>query len=57
MEAQLTAALARQGCTVRRAHAYDPAKQHGFLDSQRMGIEVFRTIDPPRACGSIRTTC
>ncbi|MBO2032369.1 fucose isomerase [Siccationidurans ginsengisoli] len=46
MEAQLTAALARQGWTVRRAHAYDPVKQHGFLDSQRMGIEVFRGIDP-----------
>ena len=46
MEAQLTAALARQGYTVRRAHAYDPAKQHGFLDSQRLGIEVFRGIDP-----------
>ena len=46
MEAQLTAALARQGWTVRRAHAYDPMKQHGFLDSQRMGIEVFRGIDP-----------
>ncbi len=46
METQLTAALARQGWTVRRAHAYDPVKQHGFLDSQRMGIEVFRGIDP-----------
>lgn len=46
MEAQLTTALAQQGYTVRRAHAYDPAKQHGFLDSQRMGIEVFRGIDP-----------
>ena len=46
MEAQLTAALARQGYTVRRAHAYDPVKKHGFLDSQRMGIEVFRGLDP-----------
>lgn len=46
MEAQLTAALARQGYAVRRAHAYDPEKRHGFLDSQKMGMEVFRGIDP-----------
>ncbi|KAA9339484.1 fucose isomerase [Hymenobacter busanensis] len=46
MEELLTAALARQGWTVRRAHAYDPAKRHGFLDSQKMGMDVFRGIDP-----------
>lgn len=46
MEAQLTAALARQGYTVRRAHAYDSEKRHGFLDSQKMGMEVFRQLDP-----------
>lgn len=46
MEAMLTAALAKQGWEVKRAHAYDEAKQHGFIDSQKMGIEVFRNIDP-----------
>jgi len=46
MEAQLTAAVEKQGWTVRRAHPYDPVKQHGFLDSQKMGMEVFRGIDP-----------
>ncbi|MGI4869879.1 MAG: hypothetical protein ACRYFX_01735 [Janthinobacterium lividum] len=46
METQLTAALARQGYAVRRAHLYDPLKKHGFLDSQKMGMEVFRTLDP-----------
>ncbi|UOR03569.1 fucose isomerase [Hymenobacter aerilatus] len=46
MEAQLTAALEKQGWSVRRAHPYDPAKQHGFIDSQKMGMEVFRGIDP-----------
>ena len=46
MEEQLGAALARQGWSVRRAHPYDPQKKHGFLDSQKMGMEVFRTIDP-----------
>ena len=46
MEEQLTAALAKQGWTVKRAHPYDEAKQHGFIDSQKMGIEVFRNINP-----------
>ncbi|GAB3838239.1 fucose isomerase [Hymenobacter jeollabukensis] len=46
MEELLTAALARQGYTVRRAHAYDPDKRHGFLDSQKMGMEVFRQLNP-----------
>jgi hypothetical protein len=46
MEEQLTAALAKQGWTVKRAHPYNEAKQHGFIDSQKMGIEVFRNINP-----------
>lgn len=44
MEAQLVAAIAQQGRKVKRAHAYEPEKQHGFIDSQRMGIEVFQCI-------------
>ncbi|MVN90072.1 fucose isomerase [Mucilaginibacter aquatilis] len=46
MESQLTAAIEKQGWTVKRAHAYDEVKQHGFIDSQKMGIEIFRDIDP-----------
>ena len=46
MEELLTKALALQGWTVKRAHDYDENKKHGFIDSQRMGIEVFKTIDP-----------
>ncbi|MDF7814137.1 fucose isomerase [Hymenobacter sp. YC55] len=46
MEGQLGAAIARQGWTVKRAHTYDLEKQHGFIDSQKMGMEVFRSIDP-----------
>ena len=34
----------RTGYDVQRAHDYDPAKKHGFIDSQKRGIEVFRTI-------------
>ena len=29
-----------------RGHACDPAKGHGFIDSQKRGMEVFRTIPP-----------
>ncbi len=46
MEAALTAALRAEGWTVVRAHPYDKTKQHGFIDSQKMGIEVFRGLDP-----------
>ena len=46
MEATLTTALAAEGCELVRAHAYDPDAKHGFIDSQRKGMEVFRDIDP-----------
>jgi hypothetical protein len=45
-EADLTAAVQRLGWTVRRAHDVDTEKGHGFIDSQRAGIEVFRRIPP-----------
>jgi L-fucose isomerase-like protein len=46
MEKELAAAFQREGGRLVRAHAYDPTKQHGFIDSQKMGMEVFRSIDP-----------
>src|SRR3546814_1781132 len=46
MEASLTKALQKQGWPVKRAHAYDPVKKHGFIDSQKMGMDVFRNIHP-----------
>src|SRR5262245_52808541 len=46
MEAILTRAIEAEGWKVVRAHRYDPARKHGFIDSQKMGMEVFRTIDP-----------
>ena len=45
MEASLTRALKAEGWIVVRAHAYDKIKQHGFIDSQKMGMEVFRQLD------------
>src|SRR6266404_9190143 len=45
MEAVLTQALKAEGWTTVRAHAYDPVKKHGFIDSQKMGMELFRQLD------------
>lgn len=44
VEASVAAAIRKYGYTVRRAHEFDPVKGHGFIDSQKRGIEVFRTI-------------
>lgn len=38
------AAIRREGREARRGHAYDAVKQHGFVDSQKRGMEVFRDI-------------
>ena len=45
MESQLSSALEKQGWKVKRAHSFDSQKNHGFIDSQKMGMEVFRNID------------
>lgn len=44
MESKLAQAASLHGITIRRAHAYDPEKAHGFIDSQRKGIEIFKGI-------------
>lgn len=44
MEAALTDALAGLGAKVVRAHAFDPNASHGFLDSQRAGMDAFARI-------------
>jgi hypothetical protein len=46
MEGLLTKALEKQGWQVKRAHQYDETKKHGLIDSQKMGMEVFASIDP-----------
>lgn len=46
MEQKLTAAIEQLGKTVKRSHTYNSIKKHGFIDSQRMGMDVFRNIDP-----------
>ena len=44
MEKAVTEAFSRQGVTLERAHPFDEATGHGFISSQRMGMDVFKTI-------------
>ena len=46
MEAELIAALEAEGVEVLRGHPYDAQREHGFISSQRMGMDVFMTIHP-----------
>ncbi len=46
MEQALTAAVAQLGCKLVRAHRYKPELKHGFIGSQKEGMEVFAKIDP-----------
>ena len=46
MEQTLTAAVATLGYKLVRAHAYKPSVKHGFISSQKEGMEVFSKIDP-----------
>jgi len=44
LEKDLVAAIKKEGYTVKRAHPFDKTKGHGFIDSQKYGMEVFRNI-------------
>ena len=46
MEDALTKAVEEKGFQVVRAHQYDSSQKHGFIDSQRAGMDVFASIDP-----------
>ncbi len=45
MEADLSMALSAEGWRVLRGHPFDKSKGHGFIDSQKRGMEVFRNLD------------
>jgi hypothetical protein len=45
-EKAVIAAIEREGREARRGHAYDPVQGHGFIHSQKHGMEVFRQIPP-----------
>lgn len=44
METQIIEAVQKLGGEVRRAHPFDAEKGHGFIDSQKYGMQVFRDI-------------
>src|SRR5687767_15084480 len=46
IEALVTGAVQVEGWKVVRAHSFDKSKRHGFIESQKMGIGVFRGIPP-----------
>src|SRR5699024_4460078 len=46
LERQLEAAFTAAGWTLTRAHGVDPETGHGFISSQRMGMDVFASIPP-----------
>jgi hypothetical protein len=46
MEERLTAAFAQKGFKLVRAHAYCEREKHGFISSQRQGMDVFMQIHP-----------
>src|SRR5690349_8073679 len=46
MESALKEVLKKMGYDLVRAHPYKEDQGHGFIQSQKEGMEVFRTIDP-----------
>ena len=46
VEEAVTRAVESFGFELKRGHPVDTAKQHGFIDSQKYGMEVFRQIAP-----------
>jgi hypothetical protein len=49
MEEALGKAVAEQGYELVRAHPFKPGEGHGFIGSQKEGMEVFRTAVAPEA--------
>ncbi|MGL5929494.1 MAG: fucose isomerase [Dermatophilaceae bacterium] len=46
VERRVVEAVERRGWTVVRAHEFQPDAGHGFIASQRQGLEVFASIPP-----------
>lgn len=46
VEEAVMAAVRAQGREIKRGHPYNPELRHGFIGSQKQGIEVLRNIPP-----------
>ena len=44
LETKLGQVFADEGVTIKRAHDFDARERHGFISSQRLGMDVFKTI-------------
>lgn len=44
VEESVTRAIENLGYQVKRAHPVDAAKKHGFIDSQKYGMQIFRDV-------------
>ena len=44
VEAAVAGAVRRAGREVKRGHPFDPVKRHGFIDSQKYGMQMFCNI-------------
>src|SRR5882724_2000470 len=44
MEKTLVAAIPKEEFFLKRAHPFDEKKGHGFIDSQKAGIQIFHSI-------------
>ncbi|WP_309380974.1 hypothetical protein [Cerasicoccus frondis] len=45
MEKELAAVVESLGGKIKRAHEYNPEEKHGFIQSQRQGMDIFAKID------------
>ena len=48
LEKKLTEIFLKEGFGIIRAHDYDPIEKHGFISTQKQGIEIFKKI--PKDC-------
>ena len=46
MEGRLSEAVKGEGYQLDRAHKYNPREKHGFISSQKQGMEIFHKIHP-----------
>src|ERR1039457_6197896 len=46
LESQVAAVFSSEGIEVVRAFPFNELEQHGFISSQRMGMDVFEAIHP-----------
>lgn len=44
MERKIVGTIEKFGRVIKRGHPYDEKKKHGFIDSQKYGIEVLKSI-------------